>query len=139
MIEARELISTSYDFNKFIEEDSYRDNYCEQYPLFHAYSCAYDTDSDTPLDIVNLLLPYSDIFAVNNQSQNLLHVAVFTGEVDIVKYAINNGVSINEVDAYGKTPREYDNTHTISALIHESIINVYYTHLMLPTNSALTS
>jgi len=63
--------------------------------------------SDDPLEIVTLLLPYSDIFEVNNQSQNLLHVAVFTGEYEIAKYAMNNAVSATNTDVNGKTPVQY--------------------------------
>tara|TARA_B110000971_G_C19986552_1_gene489839 strand:+ start:679 stop:1137 length:459 start_codon:yes stop_codon:yes gene_type:complete len=96
---SRELILQPYNFESFGKD--------EQYPLYHAYSTAYDIVSDDPLEIVTLLLPYSDIFEVNNQSQNLLHVAVFTGEYEIAKYAMNNSVSATNTDVNGKTPVQY--------------------------------
>jgi len=120
LAECPDLVTKPYDFTEFTRYDLVCD-YCEKYPLYHAWSVAYDTYSDCPLEIVNILLPYSDIFETNNQVQNLLHVAAFTGEFEIAKYAILNGVCVNDIDVNGNIPIQYTiNNYTICDLIYKN-------------------
>jgi len=123
LIECPDLVTKPFDFAEFVKDDPVRDCYYETNPLFHAWSIADDTASDYPLEIVTLLLSHSDINEVNNKAQNQLHVAAFTGNIEIAKYAISVGVGINDIDANGKTPLQYANesdNYTVGDLIYEN-------------------
>jgi len=104
-----DLIDCPYDFEEFGEQDDARDYYCELLPIYHAWAIAYDNELPNPLEIVHILLPFVDILKLNNQGQNILHVAAFTNEFDIFKYGITNKVDVYEKDNNDKTPLDYAN------------------------------
>lgn len=98
------------------------DVYSETLPLYHAWSIAYDDNkTDGRIDILYLLIKYSDLTDVNIQCQNILHVAAFTGDIYICDVGIQYEVELNDMDNNGKTPYEYAveaNNHKIADLLY---------------------
>ena len=99
-----DLIDCPYDFEEFDEQDDVRDYYCELLPIYHAWAIAYDNELPNPLEIVHILLPFVNILELNNQGQNILHVAAFINELDIFKYGITNNVNVYVKDNNDKHP-----------------------------------
>lgn len=45
-----------------------------------------------------------DIFTKNSSKQNLLHLAVYSGNIKLIAYLLNKQINIDETDEFGNTP-----------------------------------
>jgi len=97
-------------------------------PITIEESNLFSAASDGNLHTLTLAIQHvDDIFATNGSQQNLLHLAVYSGNVKLIAYLLNKQLDIDATDEFGNTPLIIAAQHTNRYEVLEYLISRHAT------------